>query len=355
MSTMRAVLTLLLMLLMTYAALAQTRPLSISGFPAAPKEWRRILGSHWYVYVDGEIDGDAGKRLDAFIEAEGVPYTSTVILNSPGGSLVGGMELGRVIRKHNLSTNVGVQKVDGTGARSYEPGVCMSACTLAYLGGRFRFLSGGSRYGVHRFYFSTSIVQEADVAQVLSAMVVNYLKEMDIDTELFALTTTAGRTEIVEPTRPKLEALRVVNNGFTEPKWTVEGGSFLYLKGERDTVYGVNKFILLCDRGAVVQLHIIFDPQGREEEVMGFRAHSLVIDGKDEPISPAGKSIQNGWFNAHYRLSSKQVRAVRSATSVGLIVRGSYEAPIFLGFNNMRFQEASSKLQGLLNTCGYAR
>jgi hypothetical protein len=346
---------LLLAAAATDAVVAQTRPLSISGLPT-PDELRSVLGNGWFIYLDGEIDADAGKRLSAFLAENKVPgTTSLIVLNSLGGSLVGGIELGRVIRKHGLSTDVGIRKENGGGARGYTSGVCFSACATAYLGGRFRFLNEGSRYGVHRFYFSSSTGQDADVAQLLSAMVVSYLREMDIDTELFSLTTMGGRDEMLEPPRSTLEALRVVNNGFTEPKWSIESTTeFLYLKGERDTIYGINKFMMHCNGAFGVLLHVIFDPQGREDEVMRLRAHSLVINSSDVPISPVATDIQNGWFNAHYKLSPKHVRAMSTAKHVGLIVRGSFNAPIFVGFNRMPFQGAAQKLQGILKGCGYA-
>jgi hypothetical protein len=190
---------------------------------------------------------------------------------------------------------------------------------------------------------------------MLSAMVVSFLREMDIDTELFSLTTLAGRDELLEPSREKLKALRVVNDGFEEPKWTIESSSgLLYLKGERDTEHGINKFILLCDRKIGVMLHVIFDPQGRNEEVVRLPAHSLVINDNDAPISPVGVEMKNGWFNAHYSLSPKQVRELRNATSVGLIVRHSYKAPIFLGFNHLPFEDGARKLNGILNSCRYS-
>jgi ATP-dependent protease ClpP protease subunit len=329
--------------------------LSISGFaPPTNPMLKHLLGSSWTIYLEGEIDANAGKRLRAFVEANSVPRNSHVVLNSPGGSLPGGLELGRAIRRNDFTTTVGVKKIDASGTRGADPGICFSACAVAFLGGRFRFLMEGSRYGVHRFYFSTAGRSDADLAQMMSAVVVNYLTEMEIDTGLFALTTVAGRDQVLEPSRAKLEELRVINNGFTSPRWTVESNQgLIYLKGERETVFGVNKFILFCERGKGVSLYVVFDPQGREDEVMTLGAHSLVINGKDAPITAAQKSIKNGWFNVAYSLSSMQVRQIRQASTVGLIVRPTYQAAIFLGFDKMQFKEGASKLEGLLNSCEY--
>jgi hypothetical protein len=110
---------------------------------------------------NGEIKADAGARLEQFIVANKVPGRSMVILNSPGGSLAGGMALGRVLRKYDLRTDVGVQKA---GEREHVPGSCFSSCTLAYVGGTFRFLTRGSQFGVHRFAFTKPQQREADMS-----------------------------------------------------------------------------------------------------------------------------------------------------------------------------------------------
>ena len=40
-------------------------------------------------------------------------------------------------------------------------------------------------------------------------------------------------------------------------------GGVVYLKGERDTVYGINKYILMCNTSKMI-LHVVFDPQRRD-------------------------------------------------------------------------------------------
>ena len=270
------------------------------------------------------------------------------------------MELGRVIRKYSLRTDVGERIKEKTGKyfKNYTsvPAGCYSACTLAYAGGTFRFLKSGSHLGVHRFAFTTPPPQEGavDIAQIASASIVSYLREMDVDPDFFTLSTKAGSSEIYEPSRPLLEKLNVVNNGWLQPKWSIESTSgFIYLKGERDSWFGINKFIMLCPEKSTMVLHIIFDPQGRQDEVMGLPAHSLVIDGQPQPISPIKKSIENGWFNGEYALTPQQVTSIRRATSVGVILQAVYGAPVFLGFDKMPLKDGSNKLGGLLNSCGF--
>lgn len=239
------------------------------------------------------------------------------------------------------------QKID------YEAGGCYSACTLAYIGGHFRFLHSGSHFGVHRFAFTSPQRSEGDVAQIISAAIVGYLRSMDVNPDFFTLSTQAGSDEIYEPSTGQLEKLNVVTYGFGKPTWTIESNNgVLYLKGERDTEYGINKFILMCPNRSALVLHIIFDPQRRDEAALHFSAHSLVIDGQEQPMSSAWKKVMNGWFNSEYVLTPSQIAALRRAQSVGVIVQPEYGAPIFLGFDKMPFYEGAKKIDGLLHNCG---
>jgi hypothetical protein len=112
----------------------EDKPFTIT-YDSPPKGMERLLGSAWWIYLDGEIDGRAGARLEQFVKSNDVPIRSLVILNSGGGSVYGGMELGRVIRKYGFETDVGIRDKKSKD-RSYLPGECYSSCAYAYLVGR---------------------------------------------------------------------------------------------------------------------------------------------------------------------------------------------------------------------------
>jgi hypothetical protein len=347
--------TVLFLYFVSTASAREPGKLNIVGVPEDPK-MQMIIGNAWALYLSGDIDLNAGDRLENYIARNKVPRESWVILNSPGGSLYGGMALGNIIRKHRLRTDVGARRTNPKQTFDYDAGGCYSACTLAYVGGSFRFLHNGSHFGIHRFAFSSPQENGTDVAQVASAAIVAHLRSMDIDTDLFTLSTTAGPEEIYEPSLQELQKLNVVTNGFNKPKWTVESNNgILYLKGERDTVYGINKFIMFCPPKSAMILHIIFDAQGHDEQLLNFPAHSLVIDDQEYPITSGWKKIANGWFNSEYILTNQQLLAVERAKSVGVIVQGGYGAPVFLGFNSMPFEDGAKKLVGLLSSCSFAQ
>lgn len=331
-------------------AMAADGTLSISLSKPFKGYMAEIMGNDRNIYLDGEIDAQAGKRLEAYLKKNDVPYTSTIVLNSPGGSLGAGMDLGRVIRKYGFNTTVGRKEAhpayDGVAA-----GICMSSCTLAYLGGTFRYLPEQSRFGVHRFYATKPGDLTADTAQMLSAFIVTYMKEMDIDVEFYRLSTLAGGDDIHEVPHATLERIGAVNKGFERSKWTIEGNNDLvYLKGERNTTFGINKFIVYCGAKQPF-LHVIFDPQGRTDEVMQLGQHDLVIDGQNIAVTPTAKDIKNGWYNGVYNLSPRLLTAIAHAQTVGMMLRPTSQAPIFLGFDKLPLAGGEQKVRSYLSTC----
>ena len=202
-------------------AAQDTTQMNISGF-SENSQLQFVLGTAWALYLDGPIDSDAPKRLEAFILKNKVPARSWVILNSDGGSLLAGMRLGTIIRKNEFRTDVGERRSTSSRTFEYDVGSCYSACTLAYTGGTFRFLKNGSHFGIHRFAFSKPEEHSTDVAQIASASIVAYLRSMDIDPDFFTLSTRAGPAEIFEPPRQTLERVNVVTDGFQKPKWSIE-------------------------------------------------------------------------------------------------------------------------------------
>jgi hypothetical protein len=247
-----------------------------------------VVGNAWQIFARGEIDVEAADRFKAFVRANHVPPRSSLYLNSPGGSLIGGINLGRAIRGAGIFTYIGA-----VGSRNClapdscywreQPGQCYSVCALAFLGGEYRFIVKGSAYGVHRFYFTSSKPSDADLAQVLSASVIQYIRDMEVDPSLFVEMTKASASDIILLSDMELRRLNVINDGKKKTTWTIESNSgTLYLKGERDTLHGVNKFMLVCVPDRRIMLHVIFDPEGNtvEEE-----DHSIFIDDKDIPIN----------------------------------------------------------------------
>jgi hypothetical protein len=246
------------------------------------------------VYLDGRIDAGAPARLAQALE--GVDGRIAIWLNSPGGNLFAGMQLGRVIRKHGASTHI----ID---SRTLLPGECYSACSVAFLGGVYRFNDNGARYGVHRASLRGGPkTGDSDLDQNLSSAIRAYVREMGVDARLVDLWLKARPDEMYVLSEREARVLGVVNNGRQPPRWSIEknaGGS--RLQGRQVTIDGAGTVSFSCDNQQT-----LFGTSERIDAPGS--SHWLTIDGKEIPLTVAGSS---------FILPPDVVRLVRSATQIG--------------------------------------
>jgi hypothetical protein len=351
----RVLLTTLIWLIGACTGWCQSNVMQFEAYPPS-SEYERLMGAHgWTIYASGEIDSDAGKRLAGLMVAKDIPGRSLLYLNSPGGSLVGGMALGKVIRKNFLYTDVGQR--NPVSNSEPKPGYCYSACALAFLGGEYRFLIKGSAYGVHRFFWTQHTNNDADIAQVVSAAVVEYISSMGVDTKLFAFASEAGSSEIITPSSESLLALNVINNGQKPVKWSIESiPGVIYLKGQQETWIGINKFMMTCPASEPMELYAIFDAGQNANEVMTWPIDWLFSDGRQFEIQDrlSSKTNKNGEINLFYRVDDALLCIIiETKSTVGVGLSPAPGAAIFSGFNYMPFSGGAVKLPGFLQVCGH--
>jgi len=105
-------------------------------------------------------------------------------------------------------------RIAGRKAVKAKPGYCYSACTLAFLGGVYRYMPQGSEYGVHRFSSRSGPTEsDLDTTRVVSAAVTAYIRDMDVDPALFDLMVQKGKDRIRILSDAELVRLDVVNTG----------------------------------------------------------------------------------------------------------------------------------------------
>jgi hypothetical protein len=253
----------------TLAQAQEANPMRFYGYaPPVPE----IMGTAWTIFGDGVIDEGTTDRLQTFLTSHKVPYSSSINLNSDGGSLAEGIKLGRLIRQSQFFTYVG-----RSGDKIYDikSGECYSACALAFLGGVFRFNHKGSLYGVHRFYSSpTTETITSDNAQIISAAIIEYIQAMGVNPSLFTFMTQAGSNEIKLLSDKEQLHLNVVDNGKSPTTWTMESkGGALYLRGARETWRGMNKFLVVCTQGELF-IQILYNAERRGDEIRrSFHTH----------------------------------------------------------------------------------
>jgi hypothetical protein len=293
----------------------------------APRSQSRVFRGAALVYLDGKIDDGAPDRLSRALE--GIDGKIEVWLNSPGGNLFAGMQLGRIMRKHGAWTHI----ID---SRTLLPGECYSACALAFLGGVHRFNDNGARYGVHRASLRVgSSAGDVDLGQHLASAIAGYIREMGVDARLLDLWAKAGPQEMYVLSWQEAERLRVVDNGRTPPTWSiVKGPGGTLLQGRQATTGGTGTVSFSCDSKQTV-LDSVYDPADKGNPLApGEWSHLLTIDRREErPLGELGISGDEGVIRARFIVSSSSVRLAMSAKRIGHRMKPSGDRSLAIGYS----------------------
>lgn len=158
------------------------------------------IKSYGYVLISGKIDSQGVPKLAAaLIQAQNEAKMKSdagdpvvfAILNSTGGEILAGIDMGRLLR--NYGARIWIDK----------NAECSSACVLLLAGGVTRFDMDGARVGLHRpyfppFYFAElSFTEAQDKYNSLLERVRSYLQDMGIRDELYQRMISIPSQEIV--------------------------------------------------------------------------------------------------------------------------------------------------------------
>ena len=153
-----------------------------------------------WVMASGRITLETGHDFETFARGRDL-NGAIVVLDSNGGAVDGGLDLGRAFRRLNLTVTVGKTKIlsdadGGPRARLLPGGTCASMCPFALLGGSRRHVPAEARVLVHQIWPSAK--REDAAAQTYTAenltslqrslgKLARYTVEMGGDVELFEL------------------------------------------------------------------------------------------------------------------------------------------------------------------------
>lgn len=202
----------------------------------------------------GDIEEGDTERL--IIELAKYDMTQTDIirfyLESPGGSLVEGLELGWFI---SSIADVDTYSLIGRSGQSGAKAICASACVYAFLGAEFRSMHDQARLGVHKFYTSEDGVTTElalSAAQSLSGEIIAFLMSRNIDVSFFDDILRAEGGEIYWVPRTRLQEVRAINDGLSGVGVSYENSNgALALLIEQNASVGANALRLTCIDGLV--------------------------------------------------------------------------------------------------------
>jgi hypothetical protein len=126
------------------------------------------------IFAVGELTlGDENKFINVALSTG----NAIVVFQSPGGNLVAGIEIGKAIHLKGFSTFVP------------DTVQCASACALAWLGGRVRFMSNTARVGFHAVYVDDG--GQAAISSAGNALVGAYLNQLGLSASAIIYITGA--------------------------------------------------------------------------------------------------------------------------------------------------------------------
>lgn len=150
--------------------------LAVLGFPAAAADISRQIGDDGIdlISVTGVLtEGDDA----AFRKVAAQSERAVVVLNSEGGSVIAGIEIGRAIRLLGFATAVPPETL------------CASACALTWLAGSPRLLDDKSKLGFHAAY--RVLDGKASESGVGNALVGAYLNQIGLPDNAIVYVTSA--------------------------------------------------------------------------------------------------------------------------------------------------------------------
>lgn len=250
-------------------------------------EWGAVYGDVPAIFADGDFTVETPDALRAFLKRSIYTPDTMIYLNSLGGDLGAGMEVGKIIREEHLNTGVARNTRDPAQANTIDldsysrvyPGYCVSACSLAFLGGVSREVKPGATYAVHQVKMecvdkrkarsqfpwvampSTNYCPELDEAlslvQIASGAVVEYVRSMGADPIFLTEMSKAGPNTINALTEDQLNSYRINFTMKTE-SWSYETdaqGQF-FLQYRRGDEWKEDRVELFCNRTASPRLFL---------------------------------------------------------------------------------------------------
>lgn len=315
----------------------------------------RLLGGFYCINAIGRVEVGDDERFRTFLIKTAPPPRLTVYIDSAGGNVEAAIGIGRLIRDNWFSTSIGLYVLDHSQdephilARKHITGICASAATLIFLGGRLRYLPDGSTFGVHQFSFTNPSPDDLSRSQVLSASIASYVHDMGISTGFLELSSSTASTTIDRVNEETLRALKVITGGETEVDWTVQArNQIMYVRGERDSLFGHHKVMLCYAKGAGFMFWSVIESQGREHELTNFGLVEIAVNDEDSKIDISlrcERRVSGIYTHVHARISEEEARTIAFSESFGVRIRFCSDSPMFLGVAPLSTEGGKEQLQ----------
>ena len=251
-------------------------------------EWGLTYDDIPAIFADGEFTPETPAALRSFLGRNTNPTRDRMIyFNSLGGDLGAGMEVGKIVRRSELNTGVArstrapgeANTIDLDHNSRVYPGHCVSACSLAFLGGVKREVKRGSIFAVHQVSmncvdkskalsrypwvelpnvnYCPDLDEALTMLQVANGVVVEYVRSMGVDPVFLAEMSKAGPDAINTLPEEKLREYRITFEYRSESwEFKTDAQGQLYLQYQRGDQWRQDKVEIYCDRTAAPRLFL---------------------------------------------------------------------------------------------------
>jgi len=274
---------------------------------------------HGTIYAKGLIVPGTALKFQTLVDRYHIPPGASVEFDSPGGDVDEALRLGEAIRAAGLNTQVSASPA----ARSGSLHGCLSACTLAFLGGVSRNVAEGARFGVHML--STSLVgmsaQSAlQLGQKSIAALTSYVSGMGVKTEFVSELTRARPEQVNILSAEMLRTLNVTTAPFSTT-WEIKSvqGRF-YLLGSTPRSGGIDKITLSCAPKPQLTFRYAASSELMQKTLRDTTDYRLQFDGKKMTIPPSDivhpQAQRDGYLEVALRLSPAILDNLRHTTNL---------------------------------------
>jgi hypothetical protein len=398
MSNSRLLAVILALLVSTFgrepAAVAETKPDDAKAAPASPDvaatppeiEFFLARGeagacgpgcSEW-IAAEGRIDGGAAQRLRRLLTKLARRWPP-IYFHSPGGSVAGSIELGRLMRDQKLEASVGhtiplgcdrdkqleksceALKRSGQELESeFDPTIamCNSACVYALAGGAVRLVPPWVKLGIHDVGFESdqapprgAVLGEAK--RLVHARIQEYLHDMGIDEALYRAAAAIPFESKKFLEREELVRFGIDRREFGETGWQLLDKPMptiikrFFVPTDGDQTRYLDDFVSL-DCGSDRAIRLALGRQRSSSETLGTAQRSTSINVNGQRVDLPQQIASKGFYMRSATLTVSTFDALDDNATLGLPAgdpAGSGESAGGLTLNMQGFAEAYAKLR----------
>ena len=127
----------------------------------------------------------------------------------------------------------------------------------------------------------------------------------------------------------------------------------MYVRGERDSLYGHHKVMLCYAKGLGFMFWAVIESQGREFELTSFGLVEIVVNGEEIRLNISQRcerQVIGIYTHVLARITDEEARTIAFSESFGVQIRFGNEAPVFLGISAVSTEGGKKQLQAFFNT-----